>query len=536
MNGEKTRGDYEIRIEPVARQVRVEFNDVCIADSTRALVLHETRLPPAYYFPPEDVRMDLLVQNDFSTHCPFKGNASYWSLKVGTQIVENAAWAYQEPFPEAGEIRGHLSFYRNKVSAIYEGEEEVPSNGANVEALHGNPLANWLLKDAWKAASSTELAEQFLNFLHGAGYPVARCTVIIPTLHPQIFATVLVWRDDTPGIRTIYESYDILQQPKFADSPFAPIIRGEGGVRRRLEAPDCKLDFPVVRDLHSESATDYVAMPFRFSDGQINVMSMTSFSKGGFSTAHLGQIFEVLPMLGRVFEVHAQRRTANVLLDTFVGPRIGARILKGQIKRGDGDRIEAAFWYSDLRGFTSLSESLPAPQLLQLLNEYFEHCAVAAAARGGEILQFIGDAILIVFEIRRTEDGNAVCEGALDAAVEAFDSLAVVNQRRQRAALPEIEFGLGLHVGEVTHANVGAPDRLAFNVVGPAVNKTARIQSLTKEAGRPLLLSREIAARVRRPLYSLGRFDLRGVAGTQEVFALEQGTSPRPSLASNSGR
>ena len=501
MSNENSRDGYEIRFVPCSARVRAEFNGACIADSTRAVVVHETRLPPAYYFPREDVRMDFLAKNDFSTHCPFKGNASYWSLKVGEQTAENAAWAYEEPYREAEPIRGYLSFYRNKISALYVGEaKEAPVDSASVEALHGNPLANWLLKDAWKAASSAELAEQFLNFLRDAGYPVARSTVIIPTLHPQIFATVLVWRDDTPGIKVIHEPHDILLRPKFADSPFAPIIRGEGGVRRRLEASDCELDFPVIRELRSEGATDYVAMPFWFSDGQINVMSMTSFAKGGFGTAHLGQIYEVLPALGRMFEVHALRRAAVALLDTFVGPRIGARILKGQVKRGDGNRIEAAFWYSDLRGFTSLSESLPAEQLLQLLNEYFEHCAVAAAARGGEILQFIGDAILIVFEIRRPQEGDAVCEAALDAAVEAFDSLAVVNHRRRRAQLPEIEFGLGLHVGQVTHANVGSPNRLAFNVVGPAVNKTARIQSLAKETGKPLLLSRELAARVRRPL------------------------------------
>src|SRR6185369_11076428 len=211
------------------------------------------------------------------------------------------------------------------------------------------------------------------------------------------------------------------------------------------------------------------------------------------------------------------------LLDAFVGPRIGARILEGQVKRGDGDRIEAAFWYSDLRGFTALSESLPATDLLQLLNEYFENCAAAAAARGGEILQFIGDAILIVFEIKRPEDEAQVCEAALDAAIDAFNQIAVVNHRRRHGGLPEIEFGLGLHLGIVTHANVGAPNRLAFNVVGPAVNKTARIQARTKDAGTPLLMSAEFAALVRRPLRSAGSFELRGVAGTHEVYTLEKG-------------
>jgi adenylate cyclase len=188
------------------------------------------------------------------------------------------------------------------------------------------------------------------------------------------------------------------------------------------------------------------------------------------------------------------------------------------VKRGDGDRVEAAFWYSDLRGFTQLSETLPTDQLLDLLNEYFGCCAAAAAPRGGEILQFIGDAILIVFEIDSPEKEAEVCESALDAAVDAFNSIAVVNHRRRHAGMPTIEFGLGLHLGQVTHANVGSPSRLAFNVVGPAVNMTARIQSLTKETGEPLLLSRPFAKLVKRPVRSVGEFDLRGVAGKQELF------------------
>jgi adenylate cyclase len=224
-----------------------------------------------------------------------------------------------------------------------------------------------------------------------------------------------------------------------------------------------------------------------------------------------------------VLEIMQARRMTLGLLDAFVGPRISERILQGQVKRGDGDRIEAAFWYSDLRGFTGLSELLQAAQLLDLLNEYFESCAAAAQARGGEILQFIGDAVLIVFEIRRPEDAGAVCEAALEAAIDAFSAVAVVNHRRRRAGAPLIEFGLGLHLGEVTHANVGSPARLAFNVVGSAVNRTARIQALTKETGVPLLLSDEFAVRVRHKLRSLGTFELRGLAGAHEIFTVEKG-------------
>ena len=127
-----------------------------------------------------------------------------------------------------------------------------------------------------------------------------------------------------------------------------------------------------------------------------------------------------------------------------------------------------------------------------------------------------------MFEIKKPEEEPAVCESALDAAVDAFAALGVVNHRRRHGGLAQVEFGLGLHLGTVTHANVGSPDRLAFNIVGPAVNKTARIQALSKEAGVPLLLSGEFAARVRRPLRPLGRFELRGVAGAHEIYTPEK--------------
>ena len=290
--------------------------------------------------------------------------------------------------------------------------------------------------------------------------------------------------------------------------------------RRRLEGLVEGRDHEVLHEMRAQGMTDYFAAPLVSSTGLISFFAVATAAPRGFDDADLARFGALVNLLAPLIEILNARRTTLGLLDAFVGPRISERILSGQVKRGDGDRIEAAFWYSDLRGFTKLSESLEPQRLLRLLNDYFEQCATAAAARGGEILQFIGDAILIVFEIRRPGGEPAVCEAALDAAVDAFASMAVLNHQRRRSGEPQIEFGLGLHLGTVTHANVGAPYRLAFNVVGPAVNKTARIEALTKEAGVPLLMSREFAARIARPLRSIGSFDLRGVAGTQELFAL----------------
>jgi class 3 adenylate cyclase/uncharacterized protein (DUF427 family) len=504
--------DYQIRFEPSAHRVRVEFNGERIADSARVVVVHETRLPPAYYFPAEDVRMEALAKTAFTTHCPFKGNASYWTVKVGGRVAENAAWAYEDPYREAAPIRGYLSFYPNKVSLVHEGGEEF----AVETGVHGNPLADWLVREAWKAGTSAELAEQFLKFLRGAGVPLERSTIIIPTLHPQIFATVLVWRADTPGIRVVYEPHDVLQQPKFADSPFAPIIRGAGGVRRRLEEADCKLDFPVVRDLHAEGATDYAAMPFRFADGQINVISMTSFTRGGFSTAHLGQIYEVLPALARLFEVHAQRRTATALLETYLGRHTGERVLKGLVKHGDGEHLHAVIWFCDFRDSTPLSKSLGRRAYLRQLNRFFYCMAGAVLEAGGEVLRYIGDAVLAIFPIEG--DPAPACERAVQAAGIAARRVKEMNEMNPDK--PPLRYGIGLHVGTVTYGNIGVPERLEFTVIGAAANEAARVEGMTKELQKPVLTSAAFAAAYGRGLVALGKYPLKGLDGEHELFTL----------------
>jgi adenylate cyclase len=345
---------------------------------------------------------------------------------------------------------------------------------------------------------------------------VDRSTVIIPTLHPQIFATVLVWRADTPGIRTIHEPHDVLQQPKFADSPFAPIIRGAGGLRRRLEERGCELDFPVVRDLYQEGATDYVAMPFRFSDGQINVMSMTSFGRGGFSTAHLGQIYEVLPMLGRTFEVHAQRRTAIALLETYLGKHTGKRVLNGLVKHGDGEHIHAVIWFCDFRDSTPLSKSMGRKAYLRHLNRFFFCMAGAVLEAGGEVLRYIGDAVLAIFPIGK--DPAEACERAIRAAHIAAQRVETINA--QRADRPPLRYGIGLHLGTVTYGNIGVPERLEFTVIGAAANEAARIESMTKDVQKPLLASAAFAAAWRGKLVSVGRHRLKGLEGEHELFTL----------------
>jgi uncharacterized protein (DUF427 family) len=118
-------GPHHIAVELSPRWVRVKFNGETIADSKRAVLLRESNHLPVYYFPPEDVRQDLLEPTDLHTRCPYKGEASYWSVRVGDRVAENAMWGYVDPLPEREDIRGYRAFYWERMDAWFEEEEQV---------------------------------------------------------------------------------------------------------------------------------------------------------------------------------------------------------------------------------------------------------------------------------------------------------------------------------------------------------------------------------------------------------------------------
>jgi uncharacterized protein (DUF427 family) len=114
-----------IRIEPWPRRVRAMLGNVAVADSTRVLLLLEQGHLPVYYFPPEDVRTDLMEPTDKHTRCPYKGEASYWTIKVGDREAANATWAYLDPLPERTDIKGYMAFYWDRLDSWWEEDDEV---------------------------------------------------------------------------------------------------------------------------------------------------------------------------------------------------------------------------------------------------------------------------------------------------------------------------------------------------------------------------------------------------------------------------
>ncbi len=512
---------YRIVIEPAAKPIRAVLRNETVVDSPRALVMHETRLPPVFYFPPDGVRMDYLVRSDHHTNCPFKGNASYWSLDVDGKFIENAVWSYEDPFDEAAPVKGHLAFDWNSVDKWFAGDTELVEQPRDELRTETNPLVNWLVLEAWKAMTSQDMVANLAAALVSAGFPLWRLRLFIRTLHPQLFAYGYTWQRGVDGIEEYQASHTGVQSEQFASSPFVAIINGEGGVRRRLEGPNPRLDFPVLKDLVEEGATDYVAMPLRFSDGQINILILTSDRAGGFSTHELGQLYEILPTLSRQLESHAQRLSSLTLLRTYLGRNAGRRVLDGLVKRGDGEDIHAVIWFSDLRNSTSLAEALSRDDYLETVNQYFDCVAGAVIDNGGEVLKFIGDAVLAIFTIDDAENARPeACARALEAVRDAEQRMHIVNQEREAEDKPPLAFGTGLHRGDLTYGNIGTERRLDFTVIGSAVNEASRIEGLCKSLGRSILVSSRFAQSCASVLVSLGEHDLRGVSDRQEVFTL----------------
>jgi adenylate cyclase len=379
-----------------------------------------------------------------------------------------------------------------------------------------HPVIRWLMTDARRRVDAADFLEAFANELRAAGVDVSRITTGVPILHPQIFSFSGLWQLGKGTSERLYRAGPTTSTT-MQNSPIRIAYEGGGPVRCDPTKPPQEGEFPILADLRRDRLTDYIVHSVPFADGSHKALSLATSRQGGFRDDELALFEAMIPAVAFNLEVQALRRTARTLLDTYVGQQSGGRVLEGQIRRGTGETIAAVIWLCDLRGFTSLSETLSQDALIDLLNCYFGPMCDAVAANGGEILKFIGDAMLAIFPIQR--DANTACHAALLAARAAQAALVEENRRREENGAPRIDYGIALHVGDVIYGNIGSDTRLDFTVIGPAVNLTARIESMCKQLQRSLLLSSDFAATSGVAVESLGAFALKGVGAEQEIFA-----------------
>src|SRR6201996_7329309 len=321
-------------------------------------------------------------------------------------------------------------------------------------------LTLWLMDGAPSATNPLAFLQQVCERLVEAGVPLHRVGASVRTLHPDLIGRAFVWRPGKEGTITPI-TLDMLESPLFKDSPLAVLYATGREVRYRLDDPESRR-FPFFDEMREEGVTDYIAIPLVFTDGSIHSSSWTTKVEGGFTDEHLSALRAVIPPFSRLGEIHAMRRTAIALLDTYVGNRAGERILAGDIRRGHGEEMQAAIWLSDLRGFTALSDRPPAETVVDILNQYFDCQVPVIRKHGGEILKFMGDGLLAVFPIAK-DGGNLdeVCKRVLEASMEARANVDAMHYPSGEG-VERFRFGVALHIGAILFGNIGGMSRVAF--------------------------------------------------------------------------
>lgn len=382
-------------------------------------------------------------------------------------------------------------------------------------------LADWVTRKGIHRPNVDSLIGGFARRLIELDVPLWRMNYMVQTIHPQSPVAFWVWRVDQE-IFSFRPPRDQTSADRLGNSPFKVVFETGEPVRRRLTGDDVQVDFPVLQDLIDDGATDYLVLPVRFSDGQVNALAFATKVPGGFTDYHHELLTRAARIFGGPLEVMQMRSLAATLLETYIGHHAGERVLDGAITRGSGETIRAALWYCDLRSFTSLSEQLPMKDLIDVLNDYFEAVGGAVEAHGGDILKFVGDAILAIWPLDDGASAQAISKDVLAAWSDANANMGALNERRAEAQKPPLGFGVTVHIGDVIYGNIGAPDRLDFTVIGPAVNLVTRMEDLTKELA-PLLLSRTFAETCGLATEHLGDFSFKGIAEPQPVYALADG-------------
>lgn len=389
-------------------------------------------------------------------------------------------------------------------------------------------LATWVTEAGLAGRDETATLTGFCERAVELGLPIARATVLADTLHPVYEGRAFRWnRDKGTTVLTEYgRSEDDVG--RWQRSPFYRLEEsGEPILRRRLTA-ESQREFPIFPELLAGGMTDYVAMVNRFApertigkmDGVYS--SWATDLPSGFCDSDVADLSRLVPFLALTVKTGALAGIAATLVQTYLGRDAGRRVLAGRIARGVVDRIEAVLWFSDLRGFTRISDTSAPEAIIPLLNNYADAIIAAIHDQGGDVLKLMGDGILAIFT---AEDRSRACNAALAAAETARLNLGRLNRQRSEKNLPTAEMYLGLHIGEVFYGNIGSKERLDFTVVGVAVNEVSRIASLCRSVDQPVLVSFAFASAAgesRNRLVSVGRYALRGVSRPQELFTVDR--------------
>jgi adenylate cyclase len=393
---------------------------------------------------------------------------------------------------------------------------EMETHTETAQALQ---LSRWILAVGASLPNIQELLKELCSQLHAFDIPVDRIFLGSVLIHPEVAGEAYSYRKATDQFtytELSFEAFEVLTNQQ--DSPIQYLLHHKKLLRARLDAGQNHGMQDLV-DLKKEGYTDFVALPV-WSGGKLYAgVSYATLSTDGFSDANLALLDTVSLALGTVAGLIWRERLQSILLQTYLGVDAGLRVHNGEVRRGDWQQITAAVWFCDMRNFTQLSTEHSTAEMREMINEVFEVVVNTIRDGGGQVLKFIGDALLAVF----THDQDQVaCQNALEAGIAAGQRVNALAVSRRSAGKAATSIGISLHFGEVSYGNIGAKKRLDFTVIGPAVNLTSRIEGLCGRLKEQLLMSRQFCDLVSAETRPLGAHRLRGVEGEVEVFGLAE--------------
>ena len=390
---------------------------------------------------------------------------------------------------------------------------------------------DWLLRRSLGEPKLEQIFHELCLKLSGIGIPIARARLNWPTLHPLFRAEMVKWHRGGEVELEHFHHQDSNSEA-WQQSPLRYMLEANLNVlRRRLVGEGALIDFSLFQELSDEGYTDYVAFktefvqPGMFIDARANGIFViwASDRRSGFTEEDIGVLQEIQLTFALVCKTVIQSQIMTNIVETYLGRKAGRSVLDGNIRLGDGSTTKALVWYSDLRNSTQLTGTLPSAEFLALLNVYFECAARPAIRAGGEVLAFIGDAVLIIFPLPDSPGADtleALSQKLIKAIGESFAMRREANIVREAEGRPTIAFGIGLNIGKVVFGNIGVPERLAFTVIGPTVTEVERIEKLTKTLQTNVLASADIMALSPEAWVSVGAHPLAGVEHEMELFTL----------------
>ena len=390
-------------------------------------------------------------------------------------------------------------------------------------------ISDWIMVHALASATEVEILAGICEQMNRAGLPILRASVAYDLLDPTFDACGVRSQRDQGGLEEAFpRSEDPLQNQDWTRSPFFYLFEShEPMLRRRLDATYRQGEFPMLDRFQDDGTADYIAFisrvgeSMRLGEGEGIMASWTTDAREGFSDAQVKLLGGIMPALTLAFMLRTMNRTARTLIQTYLGSDAAERVLAGNIVRGRAEPIRAVVWFSDLVGFTRISDTSSPGTVLELLNDYAEAQVEEIEAQGGHVLKFIGDGIMAIFP---QQEMAQACARALDAATNLTKRIITLNARRESHGMPVTSTHIALHVGELLYGNLGSPRRLDFTVLGPAVNEAARIEAFCASLEQPVIVSTafaEASGQARQRLVSVGRYAMKGIARPQELFTLD---------------